>query len=839
MPFQPDTNLKLVIDNIAYYVAEHPAAPGIPYGQEGRAAVVYQLYIPGDRAMALKVFKPRYRLPALVSLAAQIAPFAQLPGLQVCHRTVLIPQQHSNLLKQHPDLIYAVLMPWINGPTWMQVLLDKTPFTPEQSLTIARSFAEVLAGMEQRDLAHCDLSGPNILLPQLAEGKGIALVDVEGLYGPGLKQPREIMSASPGYAHQSTPGGVWGTEADRFAGAVLLAEMLGWHNEQVRDNAVGDPGYFSTREVQQPSERYDILTKALREQWGTDVSRLLERAWRSETLWDCPTFGEWLIALPELPQHSTKARSKGPDQNRQAQALLQQAQTLEEQGELAAALDKYHQAIALLPPDNILADELKLIAQDLQSRLASEATIPGPPSEVERLFAEGVRAYNRRDWQEARELLREVVRQSPGFALNGQHATALLAKAERHLARQKPIFPAWVWGIAALIVIIIGGTLWWSGPPFPPMFPTSSPTATLTPSPTPTLTQTPSLTPTPTLTLTPTPTPTATPTKTPTNTPSPTPTRTPTATLTATPTATATRTPTSTPTGVRLYVTGADGVSVIDTLSNIIVATIPTKSQAQGITSQHGGNRAFSADSSANRVSVMNLVNGSVLATIPVGNGPVIPAISSDGTRLYVTNYWSGSVSVIDTSTNSVIRTITDVFYPWGIAVSPDGSRIAVSRYWGGVVCIFDTSTFTKITDVTVGTNPQGVIYHPDGSKLYVANLASSSISVIDTATNAVIQTIPVGNQQGNNPTQFAFNANATRLYVANNDSHTVSEIDVATGNVLRDLNVGSSPRDVEVVNQYLYVVNYGSNSVSVVDLNTGTLKKTITGFSSPHSITR
>jgi len=42
---------------------------------------------------ALKVFKPRYRIPALVTLADRLAAFADLPGLQVCRRTVLTMQR--------------------------------------------------------------------------------------------------------------------------------------------------------------------------------------------------------------------------------------------------------------------------------------------------------------------------------------------------------------------------------------------------------------------------------------------------------------------------------------------------------------------------------------------------------------------------------------------------------------------------------------------------------------------------------------------------------------------------------------------------------------------------
>jgi hypothetical protein len=43
MPFQARVNQELTIDDVTYRIAEHPAAPGIPYGQEGRQAIVYQL----------------------------------------------------------------------------------------------------------------------------------------------------------------------------------------------------------------------------------------------------------------------------------------------------------------------------------------------------------------------------------------------------------------------------------------------------------------------------------------------------------------------------------------------------------------------------------------------------------------------------------------------------------------------------------------------------------------------------------------------------------------------------------------------------------------------------
>src|SRR4051794_7555857 len=100
MAFQPEVNQELTIDTVTYRIAEHPIARGMPYGQEGRAAVVYQL-VHGDGTglqvqRALKVFKPRFREPGLVALSTRLAAFADMPGLSVCKRTILSPQSEYN-----------------------------------------------------------------------------------------------------------------------------------------------------------------------------------------------------------------------------------------------------------------------------------------------------------------------------------------------------------------------------------------------------------------------------------------------------------------------------------------------------------------------------------------------------------------------------------------------------------------------------------------------------------------------------------------------------------------------------------------------------------------------
>lgn len=506
MAFQPQVGDTLEIDGARYSVSPHPAAPSVPYGQEGRAGTVYQLDItngdPGaggagattpwggdPRHRGLKVFKPRYRIPSLVSLTERLEAFADLPGLEVCRRSVLTPQRHSALLHAHPDLTYAVLMPWISGPTWMEVMLDERDLSVDDSLLFARSLVELLATMEQRGLAHCDLSGPNVLLPALAVDADpsslppVALVDVEQLFGPGLSRPEVLTGGSPGYAqHRGAPEGLWESRADRFAGAILIAEMLAWCDSRVREAGWGET-YFEAQETQEATERYELLVSVLTERWGQAPTGLFERAWQSEVLADCPTFGEWLVMMPEAGRApappvptavkpTTISAPQTPDEV--VSGLMSVARDLEDQGNRVAALEVYEQARRQASDGSGLRRELELIVQQLQAestRAASDVRSatrqpPPPPAAVEAqpdpsgFLADGTAAFQRGEWGRARELLNEAVRWLPEPSTERREALRMIATAEKRLAPPRAPRPWRLWaGFAAVVGVIVAGAL--------------------------------------------------------------------------------------------------------------------------------------------------------------------------------------------------------------------------------------------------------------------------------------------------------------------------------------------------------------------------------------------
>ncbi len=348
MAIKPGPGESLIINEKTYQIAEHPQVPSMPYGQEGRRAVVYKLQTKNEKSHALKVFKSRFRVPGMVGVAEQLEPYSNIKGLQACERIVLTASRHRELLTKYPELTYAVLMPWVEGSTWQEILLTEEVFSPERSLLMARKFAEILVGLEEKRLAHCDLSGPNLIIQA---GYQPALVDLEEMYCPDFLKPESLPAGSPGYAHRSAPKGIWNATSDRFAGAILIAEMLCWHDPAVRGIAWGE-SYFAPRDMQNENQRLSLLQHSLEAHFGERILDLFNQIWRSDSLRDCPTFAEWAVALPRQIKVEKKLEIERRSLERggeEALTLVLQAQEFADAGDLRAALERYREAIKKAP----------------------------------------------------------------------------------------------------------------------------------------------------------------------------------------------------------------------------------------------------------------------------------------------------------------------------------------------------------------------------------------------------------------------------------------------------------------------------------------------------------
>jgi YVTN family beta-propeller protein len=174
-------------------------------------------------------------------------------------------------------------------------------------------------------------------------------------------------------------------------------------------------------------------------------------------------------------------------------------------------------------------------------------------------------------------------------------------------------------------------------------------------------------------------------------------------------------------------------VSVIDTATNTVVATVPV-GPAIGVAVTPDGNHACAANSSLESVSVIATGTNTVVATVPlglpVGSAAIGVAVRPDGKHAYVTIEAPINVSVIDTATNKVVATIPvgpgSTLGEGSVAVTPDGKHAYVTNDTDlGTVSVIDTATNTVVAAVGVGNFPNVVAIIPDGKHAYVTNVGS------------------------------------------------------------------------------------------------------------------
>ncbi len=245
-------------------------------------------------------------------------------------------------------------------------------------------------------------------------------------------------------------------------------------------------------------------------------------------------------------------------------------------------------------------------------------------------------------------------------------------------------------------------------------------------------------------------------------------------------------------------------VSVVDTASNAVTATIPVGQSPYGVAVNSIGGRAYVSNQNSKTISVIDTMDNSV-TTIPASGmltkQPGGLAVNSAGTRLFVADNDGTTVSVFDTATGNKLGSrdlgLTGNAQPDGVAVGPVVGgvyKVYVTCFGTNQVMVVTASDATDpavinawpLVSVTVGTtplpNPKGVAVSTDGSMVFVANMDENTVSVINGSTNAIIGT-PVA--VGNTPFGLAVTPNGTKVYVANSNTvnipYTVTVININT----------------------------------------------------------
>jgi YVTN family beta-propeller protein len=281
------------------------------------------------------------------------------------------------------------------------------------------------------------------------------------------------------------------------------------------------------------------------------------------------------------------------------------------------------------------------------------------------------------------------------------------------------------------------------------------------------------------------------------------------------------------------YITNnaSNNVSVIDTATNTVTATVNVGTTPYGVAVSPNGQNVYVANTDDfynGTVSVIDTATNKVTATVKIGITPIGIAVSPNGQYVYVTfnGDFPGAVDVINTTTNTVIGAIGVGQFPVGVAVNPDGSNVYVVIGHSNIVSVINMTTNNVTAEVSVGEHPYGVAVNPDGTKAYVTNWHDATVSVIDTSTNTVSATVSGLNYPGG----VAVSPDGTKAYVTNEGNNTVSVINTTNNTAYASVNVGNNPFGIAVTpdGRNVYVANQNDNNVSVIDTKTNTVAATV-----------
>jgi YVTN family beta-propeller protein len=122
-----------------------------------------------------------------------------------------------------------------------------------------------------------------------------------------------------------------------------------------------------------------------------------------------------------------------------------------------------------------------------------------------------------------------------------------------------------------------------------------------------------------------------------------------------------------------------------------MASTIPVGIFPLAVTVSPDGARAYVTNTFSNGVSVIDTASDTVIATVPVIEFPIAVIVSPDSSRVYVANFSSQKmVSVIDAASNTVIASISVGSFPDGLVLTPNGKKLYCANNLDGTVSVVE-----------------------------------------------------------------------------------------------------------------------------------------------------
>ena len=300
LSFDPKPEEEIELFNTLYKFTPDPAKkPPQVWHVAGKRASVYRLQdVQSGEFFALKVFEELFRQRYQLDLYGALKGLDKLRGMKAAERRIVRPT--SPVANKFPDLAYAMLMPWVTGKTWSAILSscsgDGAAYSFVTGAQVARQFLSVMATLEAKGMAHAGISPRDVLVE--LQPIDIQLIDLEDFFHPDRPEPPFKYPGSPGYKHPAAQH-LWCPEGDRYSTAIVAAEML-LVADPVQARKAAETGLFEGNAQSAEARKRFKKARSWLEDRAPKFGALLEVAWYSDRLGNCPRISDLLSAVKEI-----------------------------------------------------------------------------------------------------------------------------------------------------------------------------------------------------------------------------------------------------------------------------------------------------------------------------------------------------------------------------------------------------------------------------------------------------------------------------------------------------------------------------------------------------------
>jgi DNA-binding beta-propeller fold protein YncE len=193
---------------------------------------------------------------------------------------------------------------------------------------------------------------------------------------------------------------------------------------------------------------------------------------------------------------------------------------------------------------------------------------------------------------------------------------------------------------------------------------------------------------------------------------------------------------------------GARQVAIIDTVNWKVSTNIHTGINPSRLALQHDDRYLWVADddtsSTASGVTVVDTISLNVVATLVTGEGSHEIALDDEDNRAVVTNKQAGTISVIDVRTLAKVTSSRVGSLPSAIAFSGLSKSFYVANEGDGTIVELDGSGREK-RRMTAESGLGALKLTSDGRFGFVVNRLRNNVAIFDVASGKIIHIVPVG----------------------------------------------------------------------------------------------